>query len=308
MSEGALAIGSKARTVNTSKPWLLVTLVDGSHSMSADWVGTKRSMAEIVEQSVNNMLYDMALHYSISEGEGEDVLKDRIHLRLLTYSGEDDVSDPIPLPGGSYYLHADGEDGWVKNYSELHRYNGSQAEIPRWFKHVPNGKTPMLKAFQTARRVIEEHISQFPDSFPPVLLNISDGEPSDCGEPIDWSLLTSECEAIRSLGRDGNHPIICNVHLDPRGRGLPSLYPEKPPSENGIEDGLWRSSSKISDLIGFQKNHSIPEVARDGNGDRRFFVFNSDLMHFHEFLSFSTRLGTNIVSALPYHEDFTEEE
>ena len=49
------------RQVSSTKPWLLVVMVDGSHSMGADWGGTKRPMSGIVEQAVNQLLYDMAL-------------------------------------------------------------------------------------------------------------------------------------------------------------------------------------------------------------------------------------------------------
>jgi len=295
---------TRQRSVSTTNPWLLVVMVDGSHSMSADWVGTKRSMAELVEQSVNNMLYDMALNFS---GTGEGALKDRIHLRLLVYSGEDVVMDPIPLPEGSNYLCSDGESGWVQNWSEVHQYPGTKDEVPRWFELVPEGKTPMLKAFQTARTAVEQHISEYPDSFPPVVLNISDGDPSDCGNPIDWDLVISECDSIRSLGYDGCSPLICNVHLDPQGRGHPSLYADEPPRTEGIEDGLWLASSKFSDVRGGALT-GLPSSASDGEGERRFFVFNSDLVHFHEFLDFSTLMANRVPKNVIIDIDFTEEE
>ena len=88
------------RTVSSTKPWLLVVMIDGSHSMSADWGGSKRPMSGFVEQAVNQLLFDMALNYSTSDETDESALKDRIHLRLLVYSGEADVDDPIPLPQG----------------------------------------------------------------------------------------------------------------------------------------------------------------------------------------------------------------
>ena len=300
------------RQVSSTKPWLLVVMVDGAHSMGADWGGTKRPMSGIVEQAVNQLLYDMALNYSTSEGTDEAALKDRIHLRLLVYSGEDDVDDPIPLPQGSSYLCASGDEGWVRNYSDLHHYPlSSPAEIPRWFEITPKGRTPMLMAFRTARSVIEQHISDYPDSFSPVVLNVSDGEPTDCGDPIDWELLVSECDSIRSLGSEGNRPIICNVHLDPMGQSSPSLYPAEPPLVGGVESGLWLASSKIP-------GHIAPLVPGDAHRDelneRRFFVFNSDLIHFHEFLNFSTllthRQGQDppAPTAFVLDVDFTEEE
>ena len=299
------------RTVSSTKPWLLVVMVDGSHSMSADWGGSKRPMSGFVEQAVNQLLFDMALNYSTSGEADESALKDRIHLRLLVYSGEGDVDDPIPLPQGSNYLCASGDDGWVQNYSDLHNYSlsNSTAEIPRWLEIAPNGRTPMLMAFRTARSVVEQHISDYPNSFPPVVLNISDGEPTDCGEPIDWELLVSECDSIRSLGSEGSRPIICNVHLDPIGQDSPSLYPAEPPRVSGVESGLWLASSKIPEHMA----PLVPGVPADADrtNERRFFVFNSDLICFHEFLNFSTLLtnrGLRASNPSVMDVDFTEEE
>lgn len=302
---------SPHREVSSTKPWLLVVMVDGSHSMSADWGGTKRPMSEIVEQAVNQLLYDMALNYSTSGDADEAALKDRIHLRLLVYSGEDDVDDPIPLPKGSSYLCASGDEGWVQNYSDLHHYSfpSSTAEIPRWFEITPKGRTPMLTAFRTARSVIEQHILDYPDSFSPVVLNVSDGEPTDCGDPIDWAPLVSECDTIRSLGSEESRPIICNVHLDPMGQSKPSLYPTSAPRVGGVESGLWLASSKIPGHIA----SLVPGGAHgDEMNERRFFVFNSNLIHFHEFLQFSTLLiqQTSVppANAFVLDVDFREEE
>ena len=279
---------TKITEVTTAKPWLLVLMVDESHSMQADWGGTKRRMSDIVEQAVNQLLYDMALNYNTSSGLDEDSVSDRIHLRLLVYSGDGDVYDPIPMSNGSSYMRATGDEGWVQNYSDVHPYPSSKGdvEVPRWLQLDPHGRTPMLAAFRIARRAVEQHIEEYPDSFPPVVLNISDGEPTDCGKPIDWELLLSECDSIRSLGAGENQPIVCNVHWDPEGRAPPSLYPSEPPQAGGIESGLWEASSTIP-------AHMAPLVPTAGVGDpegRRFFVYNSNVIHFHEFLQFSTML------------------
>ena len=167
----------------------------------------------------------------------------------------------------------------------------------------------MLMAFRTARSVVEQHISDYPNSFPPVVLNISDGEPTDCGEPIDWELLVSECDSIRSLGSEGSRPIICNVHLDPIGQDSPSLYPAEPPRVSGVESGLWLASSKIPEHMA----PLVPGVPADAarTNERRFFVFNSDLICFHEFLNFSTLLtnrGLRASNPSVMDVDFTEEE
>jgi len=284
-----IANQTDSRQVSITKPWLMVVMVDGSHSMGADWGDTKRSMSDIVEQAVNQLLYDMALNFNHGDEDGSDITKDRIHLRMMIYNGEDEVVNPIRVSNGSEYLNAPGDDGWVQNYIDLHTYPSQPGsiEIPRWFELNPHGRTPMLKAFEAAKVVVQQHLNDHPDSFPPVILNVSDGEPTDCGDPVEWDLLVSKCDEIRALSSE-KEPIICNVHLDPLGRDLPSLYPASPPSLDGLESGLWQISSKIPEEL----NSIIPGDVE--SGERRFFVFNSDLIRFHEFLHFSSLLSGSV--------------
>ena len=142
----------------------------------------------------------------------------------------------------------------------------------------------MLKAFEQARDVVEQHVNDFPDSFPPVVLNISDGEPTDCGEPVRWDVIADVCDSIREIGTARAEPLICNIHLDPRGRDEPSVYPSSSPILDGHESGLWRISSDVPDFL----EEFLPGSAEESTGNRRMFVFNSDLPTFADFLEFCT--------------------
>ncbi len=78
--------------VSSENPWLLVLLIDGSHSMGADWGSSKRSMSDTVEQAVNHLLYDMALNFCVTDSQNEaDGIRDRIHTKIIVYNNEDMV-------------------------------------------------------------------------------------------------------------------------------------------------------------------------------------------------------------------------
>jgi len=277
--------------VSSESPWLFVLLVDGSHSMGADWGSSKRSMADIVEQSVNHLLYDMALNFCVTDHQSESGIKDRIHVKILVYGQEDVVDDLLPSEDGSF-TKASGDSGWVRNYSDTYSYpdpNGMTIPIPRWLKLSPGGTTPMLGAFKEAKTVVQEHINAYPESAPPVILNISDGEPTDCGDPIDWSLLEEEFNEILALAKESSRPMVCNVHLGSLADQKSILFPSNQPTVGGLESGLWKISSPVPDnIIGM-----VEEEYKIGSEEgRRFFVFNSDLIHFHKFLHFSTKNAT----------------
>ena len=282
----------QTKHITTEKPWLLVLMIDSSHSMQADWGASKKSISIIVEESINQLLYDMALNYIIDDSTKEtQSTKDRIHLKIIIYSGED-TYDPLMFENNQEYSIASGPEGWVGNYETLHKYSeeNNSLQVPRWIKLEPIGKTPMLLAFESAKKSVKKHIEDYPQSFPPVVVNISDGEPTDCGDPTDWEILKEVVDDIKNLGEEGLHPLICNIHLDPLGRSEPSMYPPKPPLLDNIEAGLWHLSSIIPPFM----LNQIPNLKGDNNrkNGERFFVFNSDIIRFHEFLEFATRRNT----------------
>ncbi|SVC80075.1 uncharacterized protein METZ01_LOCUS332929, partial [marine metagenome] len=132
-----------SRTVNSTNPWLLVMMVDDSHSMSADWGGLEMSMSELVEMAINRTLYDMGLEYCLQETK----VRDRIHLKVLVYRADGEVVDPMPNGSKATYHKAPGEDGWVQNYHDTMSYShqSGSSEVPRWVILSPRGKTPMLE-------------------------------------------------------------------------------------------------------------------------------------------------------------------
>ena len=173
--------------------------------MGADWGSSKRSMAVTVEQAVNHLLYDMALNFCVTDSQSEsDGIRDRIHTKIIVYNNEDTVEDVLPSDEASF-SRATGDSGWVKNYADTIPIQDHSTPPSRfqWLTVIPGGSTPMLAAFKAARESVEEHMISHPGSAPPVILNISDGEPTDCGDPVDWSLLEDEYRGIVSLGEEG---------------------------------------------------------------------------------------------------------
>ncbi len=286
--------------VSSSRPWLLVLLIDTSHSMGADWGGMRRPMVELIEDSVNNLLYGMALSHCVT---GEEV-RDRMHLAVLTYGSDDAVNWALePAPAAAGYCKADGDDGWVTGYRHTSTHSpegngiGDEVEMPVWVCLHATGSTPMLGAIRRANSLVEAHCEAFPDSFPPTVINLSDGEPTDAGTPVDWSSLVEASEAMRSQGTNQGEVLFCNVHLDPVGVGEPHEYPAHPGTERH-QAGLWEMSSEIPAEL--MEAFFPTEDGTDSPLARRFYVYNADLPSFEQFLQFGTQTVLNTaVSARP---------
>ena len=72
--------------------------------------------------------------------------------------------------------------------------------IPVWFEPVADGGTPMCQAAGEAKRIIEGWIAEHPDSFPPIVIHITDGESTD-GNPTSRLRCQGSSGPCRAAGR-----------------------------------------------------------------------------------------------------------
>jgi len=90
--------------------------------------------------------------------------------------------------------------------------------MPIWFEAVGSGRTPMCEALMKAKEVLTPWVSAHPTSFPPMIVNITDGEASD-GDPA---------QAMRDLQtlstRDGSS-LLFNVLVTQKAGDRKVLYP-----------------------------------------------------------------------------------
>ncbi len=86
-----------------------------------------------------------------------------------------------------------------------------------WFDPQAGGGTPMCAAIRTAMDECKKFMRAHPDSFPPLVINLTDGEATD-GDPLG---IAHKLTALS--GRDGR-PLMFNLHLSGSG-GDPIEYP-----------------------------------------------------------------------------------
>ena len=81
----------------------------------------------------------------------------------------------------------------------------------RWIEPLAEGNTPMYEALHQARNLVEEWCEQpqNQDSFPPIVINITDGEPTDC---TDNDLL-DVCTLIKRTATADGNTLPINIHL-----------------------------------------------------------------------------------------------
>ena len=83
----------------------------------------------------------------------------------------------------------------------------TQIELPIWIEAIYNQRAPMNEAMSYTLDLVSEWISGHPESFPPVIVHITDAQPTD-GDPRKLA------EALRSLQTVNGRVIQLNCFLD----------------------------------------------------------------------------------------------
>ena len=136
----------------------------------------------------------------------------------------------------------------------------------------------MCQALAHTQNILSTWLAKYPECFPPIVINITDGESTD-GDPA------SAANAIKNLLVNDGPVLLFNVHISSQN----SLPIEFPNSDKGLPDQyaqlLFRISSLLPDYMrGIAQQEGIP--ATDG---ARGFVFNGDMVSVIRFLDIGTR-------------------
>jgi hypothetical protein len=251
-----------ASNINTTTPGCLLILIDQSASMSEPWAAGAGSKADNVARIVNDTLRTFALMCR----DGSE-WKHRFDVGIIGY-GDDNAGsvfggklqgrELVPMPEVAVNPVAVDE----KTGSE-----GQKTRTPVWVKPVFAGNTPMHKAFASAKTMLEGWIQTHPESFPPVVINVTDGEPDS-----DPSGLANE---LRKLATKDGETLLINCHISSKA-GQTLVYPT---SEGKVPDKyaeqLRSMSSMLPDeILERARANGVDDAPASGS---RAFAFNAGI-------------------------------
>lgn len=267
--------------ISRINPACLLFLVDQSGSMEDDWSGESgKKKADGLATIINRLLQNLVLKCAKSEG-----IRDYYHVGVVGYggsvgpafSGELSGRDLVPI---SEVANAPAriEERAKKVDDGVGGLVDQVVKFPAWFDAVASGGTPMREALTCAEGILTSWISQHTDGFPPIVINITDGESTD-GDP------TPRAETLRSLATTDGHTLLLNVHLSSH-RAEPIQFPD---DEAGLPDQyaklLFRMSSPLPPSMQSVARQEGFEVGEGARG----FVFNADMVSLIQFLDIGTR-------------------
>jgi hypothetical protein len=118
-------------------------------------------------------------------------------------------------------------------------------KLPVWYRKPAESQmsgTPMCAAFDYVREVAEAWCAGHPASFPPVVIHLTDGEPTD-GDPQPYA------DALKSLSTEDGELLLFNCHIS-ESQANPVVFPN---SEHILGDelakALFRMSSELPDKL-----------------------------------------------------------
>ncbi len=272
--------------ISRSNPTAFVFLLDQSSSMLEPFAGQPdKSKAVSVADALNRLLQNLVLKCAKADG-----IRDFFHVAMLSYGGRVASAFGGALAGKTLVpvselannplrveVRARKVDNGLGGVSE------EQFKFPVWFEARPTGHTLMCEAMRRAKAYLQTFLAAHPDCYPPLVINITDGAPSD-GDPAD------PAADLRAMGSTDGHVLLFNAHLSDK-QNRPVEFPE---SESGLPDEYARRLFRMSSRL----PPKLIEAARAGGfavgSQARGFVFNADLVAIIRFLDVGTRVAQGV--------------
>jgi hypothetical protein len=269
--------------ISRTNPACILLLIDQSKSMSESFVGlADQTKAGVVADAVNRLLQNIVLRSAKADG-----VRDYFHVGVIGYGktvsaglgGQlpHDILIPISKLGdhplrieNRKKLVPDGAGGTIEQ----------TVKFPVWFDAEASGPTPMCEAFAAAGLAIIGFIARYPNAYPPIILNLTDGKPSD-GNP------QANARAIRNLTTADGNALVFNLLLSEK----PGLAVYFLASEVALEDDysklLFRMSSELPPRMWDAAKAEGFAIAPKARG----VVYNADPTAVVRFLDIGTRIA-----------------
>jgi hypothetical protein len=268
--------------ISRANPTALVFLLDQSSSMLEPFgAQPEKSKATGVADALNRLLQNLVLKCAKADG-----IRDFFHVGMIGYGGRVTSAFSGGLAGKNLVPISELASNPLRVEVRTRRVDDGAGGIleqpfkfPVWFEARPTGRTPMCEALRKAKEYLQEFLAGHSNCYPPIVINITDGQPSD-GDPRDAA---KELRALASV--DGN-VLLFNAHLsDKQARAIefPDDGPDLPDEYARL---LFRMSSELPPKLVEAANTGGFKVGPNARG----FVFNADLVAVIRFLDIGTRV------------------
>ena len=272
---------SYSAEISRTNPSMFLFLIDRSGSMDDAFGGEGgKKKADGVADAINRLLQNLVIKCAKSEG-----VRDYYSVGVFGYGSSvgpafaGALADRELVPISEIADNPARVDERTKKVDDgAGGLVDETVKFPVWFDAVGKGGTPMCEALRRAHSIASDWIIQHRASFPPIIINITDGESTD-GDPSE------PAEELRKLATDDGPLLLFNLHLS-SSNATPVQFPG---SEEGLPDKYARLLFGMSSMLPEYMRSMAREEGVDVTEDARGFVFNADIVSVIRFLDIGTR-------------------
>ena len=163
--------------------------------------------------------------------------------------------------------------------------------ITEWIRPKAEGKTPMYEALLCVRDLVGKWCAEPEnrESFPPIVINITDGESSDC----DDRELCDICSQIRRQATADGNTLLLNIHISANSTIPSMVFPMA--EELVAADRYARTLAECSSIMPEAFNESIQQIK--GAGATPPFIgmgYNASIIELLSIINIGSRSVSNM--------------
>jgi hypothetical protein len=266
--------------ISRNNPTAFLFVVDQSGSMS-DRMSIGKSKAEFVSDALNRTLMNLIGRCTKSEG-----VRDYFEVGVIGYGGHG-IDNGFSGTLGARVLNPVSaieqnptrvEDRKKKMDDGAGGIVETSVKFPVWFEPRADGGTPMRAALTKAAEEIAAWCDAHPESYPPTILHVTDGESGD-GDPEEIAANLGQLQT-----NDGS-VVVMNIHVSALGSDTIKF----PSSESGLPDSYAKMLFRMSSVLPPHVAAFAKDKGYAVTPESRGYMFNAEAGEIVDFFDIGTR-------------------
>ena len=233
VNSSAPIFGAYAKPIKRDAPGAIVLLVDQSGSMGSVWDGGGTKSVGVAE-SINNLLESLVLASIRNRGD----VYPYFDVAVIGYGGSGKNAIRSLLPKTTIADPIRSIDKISRQAKvESSTRNGIAEERSVWITPHHDGQTPMCEALITATQILKPWVEKNMNSFPPIVMNVTDGVSTDGAPQLP-------ARDLLSLKTNDGSVLLLNINIGgpsdgsalggAAGTPAPAPLPKKPSGSSTV--------------------------------------------------------------------------
>jgi hypothetical protein len=278
------------QSISRKRPGCILFLLDRSDSMCRSWGGTSETLAQGAARAINGIIMELCLRAQ----KGQGISYHYFDVGIFGYGVRPAAGGEGVEPAFGGALASRGlvpipeiRDNPITVQEVISPdIGGAAVRMPVWVEPMHGYRTPMCQAISVAGEHVYEWVESHPESFPPIIINITDGFVTD--NPYGGASLDDWAHRLTGIATKDGQALLFNIFVAPEpGRDM--IFPSSDAGLPNPGPDLFRISSVLPDLM----IRSAASVGISPVPGSRGFAFNvSDSTMLVKILEIGTRVET----------------